>query len=317
MFFVLSGLSIAMVYSRYIVDRTTTIGFYVRRVFRIWPLFWVAVIGTAALTLARGMEVSWKVIAINLTTLFAFIAPTAYISTGAWSIGNEMVYYALSPLLLLAYRRSKALGNVLVLLSVLVGIVFSHGLLDAGRPLAQQWATYVNPFNNLFLYCCGVAIYFNASSLPMRSWMCWALAAAGLAVFLFHPTDSDQIALVTGSTRLAFVAASIAVVVAFYRYPGAAPAPLAMPLEQLGLATYGVYLLHPVIHDAIELARQRLDLALGNGSVIALTITLTVAVSIASYHLYELPLIRFGKRLTSRGRQTTAGMVPAQQARVD
>ncbi len=313
MFFVLSGLSIAMVYSRYIVDRTTTISFYVRRVFRIWPLFWVAVIGAAALQLARGVEVGWKLIALNLTTLFAFIRPTAYLSTGAWSIGNEMVYYALSPILLVAYRRSRILGNLLVLASIVVGVVFSHVLLDASAPLAQQWATYVNPFNNLFLYCCGIAIYFNASRLPMRGWMCWSLATAGLAVFLIYPADGNQIVLVTGTTRLVLAGASIAIVVAFYRYQGDAPQLLATPLTHLGLATYGVYLLHPVVHDALGLVVQRLDTALSGVWILALTTALTVVWSIASYHFYELPLIRLGKHLTSRPKAAAAGLAPAGQ----
>jgi exopolysaccharide production protein ExoZ len=97
MFFVLSGLSIALVYHRFIIDGATAGRFFVRRVFRIWPLLWLAVIAVAVARALQGREVNWSQIALNLTTLFGFISPSDYINTGAWSIGNEMVYYALTP----------------------------------------------------------------------------------------------------------------------------------------------------------------------------------------------------------------------------
>lgn len=42
-FFVLSGLSMAMVYHSYFYSLRNGVVFYVRRIFRIFPLFWLAV----------------------------------------------------------------------------------------------------------------------------------------------------------------------------------------------------------------------------------------------------------------------------------
>jgi peptidoglycan/LPS O-acetylase OafA/YrhL len=182
MFFILSGLSIALVYHGFIAGGSTASRFFVRRIFRIWPLMWIVVIIAAVTHAAQGDPVSWKVVAINLTTLFGFIKPTAYINTGAWSIGNEMVYYALTPVILAVYDRSTRSGNVLTGATVLVGLVFSHVLLDAQVPIAEQWGTYVNPFNNLFLYCGGIALYYNANQLEPSKATCLAILAAGLSL---------------------------------------------------------------------------------------------------------------------------------------
>lgn len=42
-FFILSGLSIAIAYDGFICDIRTSVRFFIRRLFRIWPLLWLAV----------------------------------------------------------------------------------------------------------------------------------------------------------------------------------------------------------------------------------------------------------------------------------
>ena len=125
MFFILSGLSIAIAYHRFIVDAPSSARFFVRRVFRIWPLLWVAILVLSAARMAQGEPFSWFVIILNLTTLFGFVSPTSYVNTGAWSIGNEMVYYAMTPALILAYNRSMTLGNLVTGAAMAVGAYFA------------------------------------------------------------------------------------------------------------------------------------------------------------------------------------------------
>jgi peptidoglycan/LPS O-acetylase OafA/YrhL len=38
-FFILSGLSMAIAYDRYVMDFRSSVTFFIRRMFRIWPLF--------------------------------------------------------------------------------------------------------------------------------------------------------------------------------------------------------------------------------------------------------------------------------------
>lgn len=109
-FFILSGLSVAIVYNASIKDITTSINLFIRRILRIWPLLWV-VCFLIFFKMYMSGTYSWKLLLINITTLFGFIKPTAYLATGAWSIGNEMVYYALTPLIFYLYNYKKRVGN--------------------------------------------------------------------------------------------------------------------------------------------------------------------------------------------------------------
>ena len=148
-FFVLSGLSMAIVYNVYINSIRTSINFYVRRVFRIWPLLWAVCILAILPQILKTGTYSWKLLFLNITTLFGFIRPTAYIPTGAWSIGNEMVYYALTPLIFFLYNYKKWVGNVFFVICLSIGLFFAFNLLNPNVSLSDQWAIYVNPFNNL------------------------------------------------------------------------------------------------------------------------------------------------------------------------
>lgn len=293
MFFVLSGLSIALAYHRYFSDWGSVARFGVRRIFRIWPLLWLAVISIAMLTVFRGETVSWRQVVLNLTTLFGFIRPSAYMNAGAWSIGNEMVYYACTPVLIALYNRSIRLGNLLMVATIGVGGVFAARWLDPHSTLARQWTTYINPFNNLFLYTAGIALYYNAGDWVLQRWQSVLGMLIALAVFAAYPVAGDQVVIVTGVNRFVFSGASVLLVLAVYRSGFDLPPMLAAPLTQLGLATYGVYLLHPLVHTVCRLVLPDA----GASALIPLTIVLTLLVSWVIYHRFELPMMRLGKRL--------------------
>jgi peptidoglycan/LPS O-acetylase OafA/YrhL len=299
MFFVLSGLSIALVYRRFLVWQTVP-AFMIRRLFRIWPLMWLAIIAVSWMNAISGDPPSWKLVLLNLTTLFGFISPISYINSGAWSIGNEMVYYALTPLIVILYNRSRLAGNLLTLATIVVGFVFSSVLLSPDAALADQWVTYINPFNNLFLYCCGVAICYNADKLVMSQAWCFTCFAVALAIFVLHPVTGDHINIVTGWNRAIFCAACVLCVLAFYKNRYTPARYIAVPLTELGMATYSVYLLHPVFWQALHSFGARVNLDPGPGATIAIVIVLTLLLAWLCYRSFEEPLMNLGKRLTSQ-----------------
>ena len=67
-FFVLSGLSMAVVYSSFIVDVKTAISFFIRRIFRIWPLLWICIALVTIPSFIKGGEISAILILINMTS---------------------------------------------------------------------------------------------------------------------------------------------------------------------------------------------------------------------------------------------------------
>ena len=296
-FFILSGLSMAIAYDRYIKDLRSGGAFFVRRLFRIWPLLWVAVALVAAPAYFSAKPFSAKMIGLNLSTLFGFVAPTQYINMGAWSIGNEMVYYAFTPIFIAVYHWRKSIGNVITLATVCIGMLFAFRLIDSSATLESQWSFYVNPFNNLFLYSAGLAIYYNFREVELPRSGAFPLLLVVVIMFLFYPASGDQISIVAGINRVAMSLISVAIVVVFYKCPPFLPAWFGEKFEQLGIATYGVYLLHPIVMGWTRNVFQLIGI---NNSYlfVFLVIGLTIGLALITFKVYEAPLIGIGKRLT-------------------
>lgn len=291
-FFVLSGLSMGIVYNNFIKGLKTSIVFFIRRLFRLLPLLWIAVAVVVGIDyLVRGELDIYKVF-LNITLLFGFVAPSEYINVGAWSIGNETFYYAFTPLLIMLYAKHKQLGNLAVLTLVAVGMYFAFFAIDSGSNIKDQWDIYINPFNNFFLYACGLALYYNFHDLQMKN-TANLLIVASLLVLCFYPVAGDQINIITGINRVIFAAASIALTLGFYKLEVDLPTWFAKPFANLGEATYGVYLLHPVIFMFTK------KLPIAPISCVIITAILTIIAANISYRLYEKPFIKLGKKATS------------------
>ena len=298
-FFILSGLSMALVYSNYIKDFQTSWFFIIRRVFRIWPLLWICIALVVITMIIRGQPPSIFLVIANMTTIFGFIKPYAYINTGAWSIGNEMVYYAMTPFIIFLYNKNKFYGDIFTVFSFSIFCIFAFFLLRDSATLASQWRTYINPFNNLFLYVVGVAIFYHFKDVMLNQAINLLLFISALFFFLFYPVSGDQILLVTGLNRVFFVLFSIVLVVSFYKFNlySFVPRYFGVPLEQFGLATYGVYLLHPVIWLYLTALNPSLVLS-NNYSLLLFICITTIIISIFSFNIYEKKLIKLGKNLT-------------------
>ncbi len=300
MFFILSGLAMAAGYANYIRGAGTAAKFFVRRIFRIWPLLWLAVASvTLGGVLVKGAAVDWPLVLLNITTVFGFISPGAYINTGAWSIGNEMVYYALTPIILAVYNRDKMSGNLLFAGTVAIAVYVAFFAMTPTATLASQWLLYINPFNNLCLYVAGVAIYYNAKLLKLSPPHAMLMMAASVGMLAAYPADGDLIAVVTGVNRLVFCLASVLIVLSFYKLTIKPYWWIGSPLAALGAATYGVYLLHPIVFHGVELTTRHFGLPNSALQIIAATSGVTIALSLFLYKWFESPLIQVGKRFTA------------------
>lgn len=307
-FFILSGLSMAIAYDKYICDIRTSINFFIRRLFRIWPLLWVAVALVAIPTYLSGKgpfggePYGVLQVFLNITTLAGFDEVNGYINVGAWSIGNEMVYYLFTPLLIVTYRWKKSVGNFVALLSALVGGYFAFFILSLESTLADQFATYANPFNNFFLYCAGLAIYYNFRNLKISQQWHWSCLVLVSVLFFIYPASGDQINIVTGYNRIAIAAISILVVFCFYKCVPSLPRQLSGVLVRLGIATYGVYLLHPIVAWYVASGFDMIEQILGLQKIkyirTLISIPFTIGIALLTYRYFEAPLIALGKRLT-------------------
>ena len=298
-FFILSGLSMAIVYNTFIQNIETTIKFYIRRVFRIWPLLWVCIILVIAPNLIKHGDFDYIKIISNMTTAFGFYNPTGYINTGAWSIGNEMVYYAFTPFMIFLYAKQKILGDIFLIITFFIYCFFALVVLDKHLLLSQQWSLYVNPFNNLFLYCAGLSIYYNLKNYVFKSWHSCMLILISSLLFLI-PISGDTINIVTGVNRFFFTVASIFLVVGFYKFNQyyLLPKSIKMVLEKFGIATYGVYLFHPIVNMYWVFFLKQINFLNLELQFIG-TIIFTIIAALVSYYFIETRLIKIGKKITA------------------
>jgi exopolysaccharide production protein ExoZ len=118
LFFIVSGYTMMLTFGVKI-DAAAVRSFYVRRVFRIVPLFWLAIVFYLLFTGGEGFR-TWAphgISAVDVLLTFLFLhwgSVTAFNSVvpGGWSIAVEMQFYLLFPLLIQLFRRPN--GPLLV-----------------------------------------------------------------------------------------------------------------------------------------------------------------------------------------------------------
>lgn len=107
LFFVLSAFSLMHSTERSMHRPDWVRDYLIKRFFRIAPLFYCMV----ALVLWReistlGLRTSAADILLNLTFTFGFVPGSGFV-WGGWTIGAEMIFYALFPVLLILVKTSE------------------------------------------------------------------------------------------------------------------------------------------------------------------------------------------------------------------
>jgi exopolysaccharide production protein ExoZ len=296
-FFILSGLSMASAYQNSFTNIRSHISFFAKRFFRILPLYWL-VCGLIILTkiYSNQFHYSSQTLFLNFTALFGFIEPNNYIATGAWSIGNEMVYYAFTPFIILIFNYSKWLGNIFFLITILTGLYFSFFLLTPETDLSIQWNIYINPFNNFFFYVLGVFMYYNLKSITIHTSIAVVLLCISVIVLYVLPFEGNQIGIVTRIPRILFVMLAFSIVFSFYKMKLQLPGFIETGLVYLGLISYGVYLFHPVVYIYSQFILVRLHINPDPYIYFIFIITATICISFISYKYFELKFISLGKK---------------------
>jgi peptidoglycan/LPS O-acetylase OafA/YrhL len=168
LFFVASAITLCMSWHR----RHDGVGaFYVRRLFRIAPMFWLAIL---YFTLADGVGPRYfepdgiGAKHIVLTALFAHgFLPSTFTSVvpGGWSIAVEMMFYAVFPFLISTIKswRTAAMAAAVALIPA----AFTYASIQAAKEVqppswggAYQVFSTLNFVHQLPVFLIGMAAYF-------------------------------------------------------------------------------------------------------------------------------------------------------------
>jgi exopolysaccharide production protein ExoZ len=293
-FFAISGFSLYIAYCHRLSTIADVKGYFIRRFFRIAPVFYVALL--VRLLIVQPIPDATYNIFMNFTFLFGFSNPGATsLLTGGWSIGVEVVFYLLFPIVLLLTRRRILPLTVCTGAAILVMVHLVNATLTGQRVMtAQLWSDYTQPesFGGYFMF----GMLLGELYLRMPQWkghsVAFILAAVALLPFVLvsSSTPEDLLTSWTGGilmiSTLLFTGAT-----SFIREPRGKLLSIA---TWFGILSFPVYLLHPLVHHAllrlgVQPVAIRLFLAFG----------LTILLSYLIHHALEKPARDYGRQLTA------------------
>jgi exopolysaccharide production protein ExoZ len=238
---------------------------------RLAPLFYLA----SFLTIVLFRQVpDASTLFTNLTGLFSVYKWEQVIVYGGWALGNELVFYTAFPMLLWIFRHSIPIYISVLGLLFLLYSYFAFIRLDDTKLFINQWSTYTNPLNQLFLFAAGnvISILFKDTKISVTYSIC--LIVWGFITFCGFPVSGDRIQVVTGVPRLLFTLACILIITGIYNWNFQLPKTLHKGFMSVARSSYSIFLLHPIIYRILAKASS---IALKYGISVPLTGLLIVS----------------------------------------
>jgi peptidoglycan/LPS O-acetylase OafA/YrhL len=330
LFFAVSGYVIGRPFvDRLLGDRPLPgLGSYARRrAARIYPLYWIALTAVIVIAGSAGTR-AWQYPLHYLLLNNLVAGRQEALFPAAWTLTLEALFYAALPLLVVAVRfrwrrPSPERLAALIVASWVLSIAFTAVADLQGDSETGLWLRGSLP-SMWQMFCPGLllAVAPHLRRGRRHRWLADLVGAPrpvpalAIAVAVLIPAAVlgaaaplrygivDYQLLTDASRPLFAVGYGLILAVAIAAPPWHARWPLA-----LGLASYGIYLLHPVVEGLLErlglvpVARDTLPAFLVNTLVLAL---LTIPLAVASWHWLERPLVGLaaGRRRRRRRRRS-------------
>lgn len=308
-FYLLSGFVLAYGYGDSLGGRAEIVAFYVRRLFRIAPLFYAMLfVWVVAGWVVWGKVYSSQTYFLNFTFLYGLV-PGYHESIvwAGWSIGVEMLFYLVFPVVacLLPGIASSAIGFVVACI-LSAAVRKSLEVAGLGSYAYMNLGTHL-PFFFAGMLCyriwqrTGFAIHAGWGKIALLSGL--ALAAVlvewgGLYEFLvslrFGALERNIWAVAFGLILLS---------ACFWANPVLDRG----PLLQLGRFSFSVYLVHPfvmLILIKLQFVERLTSIAWHPMATFIISVVLTVSiiwlVSALTYRTIESPGMRVGRHVAKR-----------------
>jgi peptidoglycan/LPS O-acetylase OafA/YrhL len=295
LFFVISGF--VMVYSseslfgRAGARRT----FLLRRIARIVPLYWAMTSIMLVYVVARGFGPSdaSPTLALASYLFIPYWRPSGVIDPlygVGWTLNYEMFFYVIFALAILA-RREIAVAGIAVFFAALVLIAPTAGLLP------QQGVYLADPLILEFVLGMGIAVAYRAGLrlLPAASILLVVLAIAAMA----WTASPWQIGLPRWIGWGAPAALAVAALTLIERQ-----VPVPRMLEELGDASYALYLTHPAIISVARALSNKGYLAPATAPWLYLIayMAICIATSLVVHRFVEKPMTVAARRVLEGGK---------------
>jgi peptidoglycan/LPS O-acetylase OafA/YrhL len=303
LFFVISAFTLSLSMRSRADEPHALTRFYLRRVFRIVPLFLIWL--TIMVLLGRmgfGEHYGWRKILLNLSFLYNFFPERADgIVWASWTLGVEMVFYFLFPLLFRYISNPwRALG--FFLFTVMLAGAFRYGLnyVIEDESLRKSFFGF-SLFRHLPAFAVGMLLFFIYEHFVLRRILSRAhgiiwisLAGVGYVVLLSRHGEvwGDNAfwqALLYGCLSFGLLISPLGVIVN-------------RAVRFYGEISYSLYLNHPVIIYVSSpvfawVYAHAWPVSVQYGFCLVLTLSVLTVLSLVTYRFVEKPGMRLGSLL--------------------
>ena len=297
LFFIVSALTMCLMWRRRAEEDQPALKFYIRRFFRIAPPFWLAMIGYLALNGAGPSQwspdgVQARHVLLTATFLHGFSPDTINaIVPGGWSIAVEMTFYFVFPALIASKMSARTLTAfaLAVYLSNVMVIEPAYLAVFAGSQPLKDFL-YFQFFYQAPIFLLGMALYrvlFDGQ--PKFHALLIVLAWIALAFIMkFLGLHASPFFWLLVLLLLVFSWGCLKYRVMF------------RPLNRLGELSYSVYLAHFAIIQLVEFAFRGLSLEMHSMVSFLSALSLVLLLCYVSASLCQVTIERWSTMTAKR-----------------
>lgn len=319
-FFLLSAFLITELLQREVTatGRVDARAFYIRRILRIWPLYFLVFFGLSALNLvvpgagANSPAEIFSFVAFAGNWFVTFNGWTIeYPVIPLWSLSVEEQFYVAIPLLAALSRRHLVAVNIAVLVVAYAVIAYYAARFRPSQPFSGQWT---NSFVQFQFFAGGMLLSFclrgRQPEWPMVVRAALFAAAVGmwLVAFSVFGVTSYNAQSSVGHQLTGWLLVLAGTIVMLVSVLGTPKRYVPDALVYLGRISYGMYLIH-IIFFWIVFAKARpwMTQITTDAGVpgwrdnigMALAFAATVIVASLLYRYFETPFLRLKRRFTA------------------
>jgi len=301
LFYLVSAFTIFMSYHNHASERHCGLNFFIRRFFRIAPLWYIS-IGFYVLfqkDWQNMVTVSWRSVIGNITFLHGFNPYWInYIVPGGWSVGVGVIFYMFTPIL---YRKIKTVNQAFnlfiasVVINYLLLIFFKFLMRISAIVPYELWNNFLFFYfpSNFPVFVLGIIAYYLIKERALENISNKSLLLFTLLLLLFLATGTQTHVLFGVCFLLLTVSLS----------DGKIAALVNPVLCHIGKISFSMYL----IHNAILYYLRKLAVfdQVKNGMLkyclyVTILLCITVPEATISYTLIEIPFQKIGKKITAK-----------------